>query len=151
MSVRVGRGRRLVSIWMRRKGRLESIRMRRGGSIHLWRSKIRLGSNYVHLGIVKLGVRSHHILHVGGAWRDLDPSANVDVKVLLLGDRPLILGPDGIGVDDGVEGEPVGGAVPLPLGTVHPEVDAGDDVPLPSSSRVPHIECGVVVVNPLQK
>ena len=128
MSVRVGRGRRLVSIWMRRKGRLESIRMRRGGSIHLWRSKIRLGSNYVHVGIVKLGVWSHHILHIGGARGDLDPGANVDVKVLLLGDRPLILGPDGIGVDDGVEGEPVGGAVPLPLGTVHPEVETGHGV-----------------------
>ena len=64
-------------------------------------------------------------MHIGSAWRDLDPSPNKDIIVLFLGDRPLVLGPDGVGVNDGVEWKSVGGAVPLPLGTVHPEVETG--------------------------
>ena len=67
-------------------------------------------------------------MHIGSAWRDLDPSPNEDIIVLLLGDRPLVLRPDGVGVDDGVKWKSVGGAVPLPLGTVHPEVETGHGV-----------------------
>ena len=88
-------------------------------------------------------------MHIGSAWRYLDPSPNEDIIVLLLGDRPLVLRPDGVGVDDGVEWKSVGGTVPLPLGTVHPEVETGHEVPLLSPRR--DRKCAVVVVNPFQE
>ena len=87
-------------------------------------------------------------MHIGSARRDLDPGPNEDIIVLLLGDLPLVLGPDGVGVDDGVKWKSVGGAVLLPLGTVHPEVETGHGVPLLSP---PPRDRAVVVVNPFQE
>ena len=78
----------------------------------------------------------------------------MDIPVLLLGDWSLVQPPDGVGVDDGVEGDPVGGAVLLSLGAVHPEVDAGDLVPLlstPPPRAHPPRGGAIVVVDPFQE
>ena len=53
---------------------------------------------------------------------DWDHRPNIDVPVSVLGNPfPTVLRPRGSGIEQGVEGDPVGRAEGVPLGTVHPK------------------------------
>ena len=80
---------------------------------------------------------------------EFNPGANVDIKVLVHGNHSHDAG-NGIGVDDGVERESIGGAVVVPLWPVHLQVETAHNVFLPVPSVPPGVGA-VVVFDPFQE
>ena len=80
---------------------------------------------------------------------DFNPSANVDIKVLLLRNHFYDTW-KGIGVDDGVKQESIGCAVVVPLWPVHLEVKTAHNIFLPVPSVPPRVGT-VVVLDPFQE